>query len=54
MLFSMDSIGIGVHEAAGESEYCTPPVRARYQHPWGGGAARYWQLIEPLWHFEAS
>jgi|SRR6185437_11051912 len=54
MLFSMDNVGVRVHEVAGESEYCTDPMCARYQTPGQAVAERYWQLIESLWNFEAS
>ena len=37
MLFSMDSIGVRVHEAAGESEYCTDSNVREIPEPRAGG-----------------
>ena len=54
MRSSMGCIGLRVNEAADESEYCTDTMCARYQTPGRAAAERYWQVIEPLWNFEAS
>lgn len=50
----MKTPGVRVHEAPDESEYCTDTMCARYQTPGQAAAERYWQVIEPLWNFEAS